>query len=83
MNDDQFVLSEIYKLVKFQNPEWTQLQIVHETNLVRWTFSEDHSKIALEMTGGNWVFAWDDLKGFSALVDEDREFDESFQEGKI
>ena len=83
MNDDQFVLSEIYKVVKFQNLEWTQLQIVHEVNLISWTFNECHDKIALEMTNGNWVFAWDDLKGISALVDEDREFDESFQEGKI
>ena len=82
MTRDQLIQSEIYKLVKFDHPELTKLQIVHMVNDISWDFSEDDKKIHIEGSGYNHVFGWNDTTGFFNLVDEDRDFDEKFQEGK-
>ena len=83
MTQTQFIQSEIYKLVKYQHPEMTQLEVVHLVNQITWDFSEDEKKIHLEGGGYNHVYSWSDTIGIFALEDEDRAFDEKFQEGEI
>lgn len=83
MTQDQFIQSEIYKLVRFDYPSLTQLEIVHKVNEISWDFNEDESKIHIEGGGYNIVFGWNDETGFFSLEDEDEEFDEKRQEGEL
>jgi len=83
MTQDQFIQSEVYKLVKFQNPGLTQLQVVQKVTKINYHFSEDGKQILLEGDGYNDVFGWSDKDGIFDLDDGDREFDEKFQEGEI
>ena len=83
MTQTQFIQSEIYKLVKYQHPEMTQLQVVHKVNEITWSLDETEKKIHLEGGGYNHVYSWSDVVGIYCLEDENRDFDEKFQEGEI
>ena len=83
MTQEQFIQSEIYKLVRLDFPDLTQLEVVHKVNEISWNFNEDENQIHLEGENYNTVYGWSDKTGICSLEDEDREFDEKFQEGEI
>lgn len=83
MTQKQYLDSEVYKFLRFQFPEKTQLQVLEIFNHeIEYHLNEDGDKILIEGAGLNHVMGWSDKNGIYSLLDEDRDFDEKFQEGE-
>lgn len=83
MTNKQFEQSEVYKFLRSQFPEKTQLEVLEIMNHeIYWSFNQEENEILIEGHGLNHAMGWSESKGIYSLVDEDRDFDEKQQEGE-
>lgn len=70
MTQDQFIQSEIYKLVRFDYPLKKQLEVVEMVNKIDFSFSENGKEILVEGCGYNNVYGWSEEKGVISLLNK-------------
>ena len=82
-----FIQSEIINYLKFLFPELTEKKIDEKFKNTEFSLNEERNRILIEIKDDNKIkgitMGWSDDNGIYGLVDEDREFDEKFQEGEL
>lgn len=58
MSEKQIVERELYILVKYLHPEFSQLQVVQKVNQLSWYINEEEGKMLVEGAGMNQVVGW-------------------------
>lgn len=83
MTQTQYIESEVFKFLRFQFPEKKQLEVLEIFNhKIEYSLNEEGNEILIAGAGLNHVMGWSDNNGIYSLIDEDREFDEKFQEAE-
>jgi len=87
MTQTQFVENEVKAYIKFLFPKVTDKQLNERLQESDYRFNEEHNRILIDVRIDNStkyetiVMGWSDTDGIYGLEDEDRKFDEKFQEG--
>lgn len=87
MTQTQFVEQEVKNYIKFLFPKTTEKQLDERFKESDYRFNEEQNRILIDINIGSGtkyktiVMGWSDTNGIYGLVDEDRDFDEKFQEG--
>lgn len=88
MTQTQFVENEVKAYIKFLFPKVTDKQLEERLQESDYRFNEDQDRIFIDIRTNSstkyetFVMGWSDTNGIYGLNDEDREFDEKFQEGE-
>ncbi len=83
MTQTQFVEQEVKNYIKFLFPELNEEQLDNKFEETDYFFNEEENRIILEIKGLQPIaMGWSDKNGIYGLEDEDRAFDEKFQEGE-
>lgn len=86
MTQTQFVENEVKAYIKFLFPKVTDKQLEERLQESDYRFNEEMDKITVDIRIDNKyqsiTLGWSDDNGIYGLNDEDREFDEKFQEGE-
>lgn len=86
MTQTQFVENEVKAYIKFLFPKVTDKQLEERLQESDYRFNEELDKITVDIRIDNKyqsiTLGWSDDNGIYGLNDEDREFDEKFQEGE-
>lgn len=85
MTQTQFVEQEVKNYLKFLFPELNEEQLDNKFEETDYIFNEEENRIILmvniDKKYKEIVMGWSDKNGIYGLFDEDRDFDEKFQEG--
>ena len=82
MTQTQFVEQEVKNYIKFLFPELNEEQLDNKFEETDYFFNEEENRIILEIKGLQPIaMGWSGTNGIYGLEDEDRAFDEKFQEG--
>jgi len=88
MTQTQFVENEVKNYIKFLFPKVSEKQLDDRFAESDYRFNEEQNRILIDIRIDNntkyetIVMGWSDTNGIYGLVDEDRDFDEKFQEGE-
>ena len=88
MTQTQFVEQEVKNYIKFLFPKVTEKQLDERFAESDYRFNEEENRILIGVRIDNSVkyktivMGWSHDNGIYGLVDEDRDFDEKFQEGE-
>ena len=86
MTQTQFVENEVKAYIKFLFPKISDKQLNERLQESDYRFNEEMDKITVDIRIDNKyqsiTLGWSDDNGIYGLNDEDREFDEKFQEGE-
>ena len=85
MTQTQFVENEVKAYIKFLFPKVTDKQLEERLQESDYRFNEEMDKITVDIRIDNKyqsiTLGWSDDNGIYGLNDENRQFDEKFQEG--
>jgi len=87
MTQTQFIEQEVKNYIKFLFPKVTEKQLEERFAESDYRFNEDQDRIFIDIRTNSstkyetFVMGWSDKNGIYGLFDEDRDFDEEFQEG--
>ena len=87
MTQTQFVENEVKNYIKFLFPKVSEKQLDDRFAESDYRFNEEQNRILIDIRIDNntkyetIVMGWSDTNGIYGLEDEDRKFDEKFQEG--
>ncbi len=88
MTQTQFVEQEVKNYIKFLFPKVSEKQLDDRFAESDYRFNEEQNRILIDIRIDNStkyetiVMGWSDTNGIYGLEDEDRAFDEKFQEGE-
>jgi len=82
MTQTQFIEQEVKNYIKFLFPELNEEQLDNKFEETDYFFNEEENRIILKIKGLQPIaMGWSGKNGIYGLEDEDRYFDEKFQEG--
>ncbi len=83
MNQIDYIKSEVKNYIKFLYPELNETDLNNKVAGSEYHLNEEGNRILIEIQGEKQgiVCGWSDTNGIYGL-DEDRDFDEQYQEGE-